>query len=271
MPVSRKMILGGTVVYMGGLFVAYQWLYPTPTAPAEEAQAHQERQPTKEERRQVMNRIAPIYDSDLVKSNTEWWLGITRMRKNLLAQASGRTLEIAGGTGKNLPHYTPQCGSLLLIDSSDMMVQTALWKFRALQKAGKLNFQAETAVSFQKMDAENLALPDASFDTVVDSYGLCSFDDPLQALREMARVCKPDGRILLLEHGRSPFAWLNSWLLDRTATSHAWKYGCTWNRDISQLVEEAGLVIHSHKRKHFGTNSIIVASPSSSLSSSDKE
>lgn len=106
--------------------------------------------------------------------------------------------------------------------------------------------------------------PTASFDTVVDAFGLCSHDDPVQVrlpalctpspflpflpnamppnlraqvLREAARVCKPGGKILLLEHGRGHYDWLNS-RLDSSAAGHHQKWGCWWNRDIEEIIEK---------------------------------
>lgn len=60
-------------------------------------------------------------------------------------------------------------------------------------------------VKFHQQDCQQLrsCFPNASFDTVIDTFGLCSVEDPVAMLREMARVCKPDGRVYLLEHGRS--------------------------------------------------------------------
>eukprot|EP00198_Chlamydomonas_reinhardtii_P007630 XP_001696967.1 predicted protein [Chlamydomonas reinhardtii] len=98
------------------------------------------------------------------------------------------------------------------------------------------------------------------FDTVVDTFGLCSHEDPVQVLKEMARVCKPGGRILLLQHGRSHYQWLND-KLDGSAVDHQRKWGCLWNRDILDIVQQAGLVVDKSTRWHFGTSYYIVAYP----------
>ncbi|KAG2453444.1 hypothetical protein HYH02_001665 [Chlamydomonas schloesseri] len=98
------------------------------------------------------------------------------------------------------------------------------------------------------------------FDTVVDTFGLCSHEDPVQVLKEMARVCKPGGRILLLQHGRSHYQWLND-KLDGSAADHQRKWGCLWNRDILDIVKQAGLVVDKSTRWHFGTSYYIVAYP----------
>uniref|UniRef100_M4BCC2 Methyltransferase type 11 domain-containing protein n=1 Tax=Hyaloperonospora arabidopsidis (strain Emoy2) TaxID=559515 RepID=M4BCC2_HYAAE len=111
------------------------------------------------------------------------------------------------------------------------------------------------------MAAEKLVFPDDHFDTVVDTFGLCSMDDSVQTLREMQRVCKKDGgRILLLEHGQSSYTWLSG-ILDKFADLHAQKWGCHWNRDILKLIDQAGLEVESVRRFHFGTTYYVVAKP----------
>lgn len=110
------------------------------------------------------------------------------------------------------------------------------------------------------MDATNLKFPDNEFDTVVQSFGMCSCDDPVAALKEMQRVCKPGGQILLLEHGQAAYGWLNG-ILDSHADRHREKWGCQWNKDIEALVKSSGLEIVSYRRMHFGTTHYIVAKP----------
>lgn len=135
---------------------------------------------------------------------------------------------------------------------------------------------------------EPRAFPPESFDTVVQTFGLCSHSDPVAALKvrcravpgssaafsesdlppppaqEMGRVCKRDGRILLLEHGRSHYSLINR-LLDDGAEEHCRKWGCRWNRSIDELVAEAGLQVVSVSRWHFGTTYRIEARPAGSL------
>lgn len=131
-------------------------------------------------------------------------------------------------------------------------------------------------------DAAKTPFRDESFDTVVDTFGLCSFEDPVAALREMGRVCRrrspsrrsvggggddawggegDGGRIFLLEHGRSQtHGWLSN-ILDHFATPHAERWGCYWNRDIVGAVREAGLEIQECRTFHLGTTYYIVATP----------
>mmetsp|Transcript_30275 Transcript_30275/g.97606 ORF Transcript_30275/g.97606 Transcript_30275/m.97606 type:complete len:86 (+) Transcript_30275:683-940(+) len=78
----------------------------------------------------------------------------------------------------------------------------------------------------------------------------------------MGRACKDDGRILLLEHGRSHYTWLNN-ILDANAQRHLTKWGCSWNRDILKVIDDAGLHVDYLARWHFGTTYYVVARPSS--------
>jgi methyltransferase OMS1 len=81
-----------------------------------------------------------------------------------------------------------------------------------------------------------------------------------QVLRQAASLCKPDGQILLLQHGRSSWDWWNQ-QLDTGAQRHKQKWGCYWNRDIERICAEAGLQVDSLSRWHFGTTYIITARP----------
>ena len=115
-------------------------------------------------------------------------------------------------------------------------------------------------LDIRSMDAENLSFEDDSFDTVVDTLSTCTFPDPVKALREMARVCRPNGKILLLEHGRSNRGWLGR-IQDWRAESHARQLGCVWNKEPQDIVLEAGLYVISARRSFLGIFHTIVASP----------
>jgi ubiquinone/menaquinone biosynthesis C-methylase UbiE len=185
---------------------------------------------------------------DLAEGLTEL-LGIRRLRRELLRRASGRILEVAAGTGKNLSWY-PRARRITAGDFSSAMLQIA----RA--RAARLGLP----VRFLLMDAEALPLRDETFDTVVSSLSLCTFPDPVAALREMARVCRPDGRILLLEPGRSDREWLGRWQ-DRKADRHAKRLGCRWNREPQDLVRRAGLRLRRAERTFFGVFHVLDAGP----------
>ena len=176
-------------------------------------------------------------------------LGVRKLRRRLLRQASGNVLEVAVGTGKNLRYYPPGC-RIIALDVSREMLNVAR------QRAAKLSMD----VSFSLADAAALPFSDKSFDTVVSSVTTCTFSEPVSALREMARVCKTEGRVLLLEHGRSDREWLGRWQ-DRREDSFAKQLGCHWNREPLELVRKAGLKINNSRRVFFGVFHTIDAEP----------
>eukprot|EP01006_Ploeotia_vitrea_P026043 TRINITY_DN5901_c0_g1_i2.p1 TRINITY_DN5901_c0_g1~~TRINITY_DN5901_c0_g1_i2.p1 ORF type:complete len:144 (-),score=71.88 TRINITY_DN5901_c0_g1_i2:88-519(-) len=137
------------------------------------------------------------------------------------------------------------------------MLKVARHQANELEQSGDMKVSG--AVSCRTMDVHDLhAVKTDAFDTVIDTFGVCSMERPVVALRELARVCKRDGHILMLEHGRSRYAWLNR-ILDDGAHSHARKWGCWWNREIPDLVREAGLEIVEHDTYNLGTTHMIVA------------
>jgi ubiquinone/menaquinone biosynthesis C-methylase UbiE len=109
-------------------------------------------------------------------------------------------------------------------------------------------------------DAQTLPFRDKSFDTVVSSLSTCTFPDPVAALKEMARVCRPTGKILLLEHGRSDRERLGCWQ-DRHADQFAKPLGCNWNREPLELTKDAGLKVVRGRRTFFGIFHQIEAVP----------
>ncbi len=205
----------------------------------------------KKEIQQKYNDFARWYD--LAEGIPEL-LGVKKFRRSLLQQVSGKVLEVAVGTGKNLPYYPKTC-QLTAIDLSPAML--ALARKRAAHLGMK--------VQFLIMDGERLGFPDRHFDIVVDSLTLCTFPDPVLALREMARVCRPDGRILLLEHGRSDRLWIGRWQ-DRREVRHVKQLGCHWNREPLELIRQAGLRVIAARRAFLGIFHAVEAQPAEAAS-----
>ena len=97
-------------------------------------------------------------------------------------------------------------------------------------------------IEFATMDVENLEFPDASFDTVVDTFSLCVFPDPVAALKEMRRVCKPGGRILLLENSVSDNAVLAAYQkATAPLVAKVGGKGCFYDQEPAALAAAAGL------------------------------
>ncbi|KAJ3104699.1 Methyltransferase-like protein 7B [Phlyctochytrium planicorne] len=253
-PMHQKVpiLAGGAFVYLAGVYGAFHAyrIYQLPSPPPDIADPR-----SQEKFNQAYTALAKTYDSSI--GWDEWMMGLYGKRENLLKHAKvGDIIELAAGTGRNMPHYPPKAllKSITFTDENSFMLEQAFLKY-SQQHRNDL-----PATMFSLMDSTHIPRPNESFDTVVDTFGLCSFPDPVSCLKEMKRVCKRDGKILLLEHGRSKWDWLNA-ALDKTALSHAKEWGCWWNRDIEKMVKDAGLHIVSSKRYHFGTTYEIVASP----------
>lgn len=137
------------------------------------------------------DRAAPKYDKKLAFVDRTLFAG---GREWVCSQAHGDTLEIAIGTGLNLPHYAADV-RLTGIDLSSAMLE------RARQRADDLG----RSVELQVADAQKLPFPPDSFDTVVSTLSLCTIPDDAKAVAEVFRVLRPGGRIVLLEHVRSPY------------------------------------------------------------------
>lgn len=173
---------------------------------------------------------------------------MARRRKQLLSKANGKILDVACGTGLNLPYLKPS-SKITAVDLSQRLLDEAHWR------ATDLNLKIQTHV----MDAEKLEFADGSFDTVTSTLSTCTFPDPIQALHEMKRVCRTGGLILLLEHGHSTLPWLANFQ-DRNVLPHYQQSaGCRWNQDPLDLVKTAGLIIVDHKRFGLGMFHAIVA------------
>lgn len=201
---------------------------------------------TPQQIREKYDEIAPRYDR---MERVGEMIGFARIRRRHFGRASGEVLEVAAGTGLNLPYYPADC-RVTAIDLSPEMLR------RAQGRAAELGREVETRV----MDAESLDFPDDQFDTVTSSLSSCTFPNPVEALREMGRVCRPDGRILLLEHGRSRWR-LIGWLQDRFENIHARRCACHWNREPHELVEAAGLDLMRDRRLLLGIFHEIEARP----------
>jgi ubiquinone/menaquinone biosynthesis C-methylase UbiE len=161
-------------------------------------------------------------------------------------------LDVACGYGMNFAHL-PNATHITGMDFSPVMLAMARAHVRRLN----------LSVDLFEGDAEALDFPDNTFDTVISALSTCSFLNPITALQEMRRVCKPDGRVLLIEHGRSNWEWAGQYQ-DRHVTDMLKQAGCYWNREPQELVKEAGLTILNAQRAMLGVFHTIEASPAKS-------
>jgi len=258
---SIPAVLAGGALYAAA--TAAGWVFwQVQTTPACGSGCEAEGAVSEAARRSAYTAGAASYDEDV--GLHERLGGIARLRERLIQHARGDTLEVAAGTGRNLEHYPEGC-RVVLTDACDAMLGVA--RRRAAELGAGAAGSVAGCARFVRSDAERLESAAelggvARYDAVVDTFGLCSFGDPAAALRQMAIMLKPGGRLLLLEHGRSPVGWLST-LLDRYAERHAAKWGCWWNRDVNALVAqleaEQLIVVDTRARFHAGTTLYVEA------------
>lgn len=171
---------------------------------------------------------AALYDRAL-KGTEE--AGLREMRRQLLSEASGRTIDVGAGTGANLELYPEAVGELVLAEPDPHMAKRMR---RRLAESGR---RAQVV----QAGAEELPFEDSTFDTAVFTLVLCTIPDPAAALREAARVLRPGGRALFLEHVRSRDPRLARW---QDRLERPWRFvgdGCHCNRDTAAAFEASPL------------------------------
>jgi len=173
--------------------------------------------------------FAAVYDP--LSARTERKFGAD-LKRELLANARGRVLEIGVGTGLSFPHYPPDV-ELAGVEPSPHMLK------RARRRAAELGRKVELV----EAPAEQLPFGDDSFDTVVSLAVLCTVHEPPQALGEIRRVLRPGGRFVFLEHVRSDDPQLAR-RQDRWERPWGWiAGGCHPNRRTLDSIEAAGFEI----------------------------
>lgn len=196
---------------------------------------------------------AEQYDREIKWEERAVFMG--RRRRWLMKNLRGDVLEVSCGTGRNIPYLNlDNIDSITFLDSSSEMMNITRSKFRkAFPKYQKAAFTVGRAEEL----AELASRSSVKYDTIVEAFGLCAHQDPVKALQSMAKLLKPGGRIVLLEHGRSTWDFINNHL-DFRAEKRMKTWACRWNLDIGELIDEAGLDITYEKRVHLGTTWLLV-------------
>jgi len=192
--------------------------------------------------------VSRIYDETVGRAFTAWYgqmmsridaRGLGEVRGELLLQASGRVLDLGTGTGANLEFFPLQLDELVLSEPSPNMA-------RALRR--KLDDQGRSDIEVVPAPAEALPFDANSFDYVTCTMVMCTMPEPEVGMREVARVLKPGGRLLFLEHVRSEDPRVAR-VQDRL--ERPWRFiaaGCHCNRDSLTIIEASPLTLQSVRR-----------------------
>lgn len=173
----------------------------------------------------IFDRQAKTYDKR--RKN----LQLAKERRKLLKHAVGNVLEVSVGAGNNFPFY-PKGVHITAVDFSPKMIE------KAMEAAEDYGIKCKLLVS----DVESMVFPENEFDTIVSTLSLCAYENPEEVLKKMRYWVKPNGSVLLFEHGRSAnhaFAWFQ----DRFDGLSVKFIGCHQNRDILKMVRNAGIEI----------------------------
>jgi ubiquinone/menaquinone biosynthesis C-methylase UbiE len=181
--------------------------------------------------------FAMTYDRQMAKTEAA---GLAQMRRRLLADASGRVLEIGGGTGANLALYGPGVETLTVTEPEPAMV-------KRLQRHAEQRAPHATVL---RAPAEDLPFEDDSFDDVVSTLVLCGVSDQQRTLRQLARVLRPGGRLLFLEHVRSDDAKLAR-RQDRINWFNRLVVCCDCNRPTLESIRAAGFEVSQVQHAQF--------------------
>jgi len=174
------------------------------------------------------NRILPYMLN--VFMNTE---GTREERQRSLAGVKGAVLEVGFGSGLNLPYYPETVTKVVGVDPSRTSAHLARKRIAA----------ASFPVEFVGLSAEKLPVAEASFDSVVSTFTLCTIPNVSGALAEMWRALKPEGRFYFVEHGHADDPGVARWQERLNGIERKVFGGCHLNRDISVLIRQAGFEI----------------------------
>lgn len=187
--------------------------------------------------RRYWDRTATRYDERVARVEERY---LVPSRRWVCERAVGEVLEVAVGSGLNLPHYPPEA-KLIGVDLSEGM----------LQLARRCAATARCEVELLRTDGSRLPFEDESFDAVVCTFSLCGFPDPRAGVEEMVRVLRPGGSLLLADHvgSTNPFIRLGQWALQAITIPTEGEH---WTRRPKRHVKALGLPIVETDRLHHG-------------------
>jgi ubiquinone/menaquinone biosynthesis C-methylase UbiE len=199
--------------------------------------------------RRVQDKEAPGYDRQISFFERVLFGG---GREWVCSQAEGKVLELAAGTLRNLPFYPPGV-EITAVELSPQMLAIGRGRAEDLGRDADLRLG----------DVQDLEFPDESFDTVVCTLGLCTIPDPRRAISEAYRVLRPGGKLILLEHVRSPSLPVRT--IERMLDPLSVRFQADHlTREPLDYLEEAGFQVERLERSKWGIVERVLARRSSS-------
>jgi ubiquinone/menaquinone biosynthesis C-methylase UbiE len=195
------------------------------------------RGPSRERLRRYWDKSAKSYDREMALFERAL---LADARQWACSLASGDVLEVAIGTGRNLPFYRPEV-RLTGVEFSPAMLETAR------ERASAHGRQVDLRLG----DAQALDLPDSAFDTVLCTLSLCAIPDERRAIAEMKRVLRPGGRLVLVDHVAGSPTWVRAvqWLLEMITIPLAGEH---FRRRPLRVVQAEGFVVETSQRSKLG-------------------
>jgi SAM-dependent methyltransferase len=159
---------------------------------------------------------------------------IREVRQRIIPWAQGKVLEIGVGSGANFVHYDPaKVSKLYALEPNPGMVRLADRQRR----------KVALDVEFLDLPGERIPLADGAVDTVVSTFTLCTIPGVVEALRGLARVLKPDGKLIFFEVGLAPDPQVQRWQVRLERVYHSLFQGLSLTRDIPALIRQGGFGI----------------------------
>lgn len=184
----------------------------------------------------TFDKQAKIYEKRRrTRSDRKW-------RERLLTSTRGEVLEVGVGAGANFPYY-PQGLRVTGVDFSEEM----------LKKAEEAAIEEGIEAQFILSDVESFSCEENSFDTIISTLSLCGYENPTKVLNSFNKWCRPDGNILLLEHGKSSNKMIGS-IQTMLNPIHRKIAGCHLNRDMLHVIEQSN--IHIGRMEHYLTGMV---------------
>ena len=162
------------------------------------------------------------------------------LRAQACAPLAGQVVEVGFGSGRNVPHYPAAVGLVTAIEPSDVA-----WRLSADRRAA-----AAVPVERAGLDGQALPFPNASFDSALSTWTMCTIPNPVAALRELARVLRPGGSLSFVEHGAAPDPGVLRWQRRLDPLQRRVAAGCHLSRPIDALLSEAGLHVVALQREY---------------------